>query len=123
MTEKYTLIGNLSQVIIKGSDDKALRYTVSSGNWSKRTKDSELKPFRFSMEITSRDEEYNPIVSSAPVTMSIAVRGEEREDGTTLIYDIEEDQTVDYIYDLHGRRVMEPQKGGIYIINGKKVVF
>ncbi|WP_146739484.1 hypothetical protein [Pseudoprevotella muciniphila] len=27
------------------------------------------------------------------------------------------------IYDLQGRRVAQPQKGGIYIINGKKVVY
>ena len=26
------------------------------------------------------------------------------------------------IYDIYGRRVTEPVKGGVYIINGKKVV-
>ena len=52
------------------------------------------------------------------------VAGEESEDGSTIIYDVENDvQTVDYIYDLQGRRVLEPQKGGLYIINGKKVIF
>ena len=52
------------------------------------------------------------------------VVGEEGEDGTTQIYDVEVDaeQTFDGIFDLQGRRVLEPQKGGLYIINGKKVV-
>ena len=29
----------------------------------------------------------------------------------------------DFIYDLQGRRVSEPKKGGIYIKNGKKILF
>ena len=53
------------------------------------------------------------------------VIGEESEDETTGIkfYEFDNEQTSDYIYDLHGRRVMEPQKGSIYIVNGKKIVF
>ena len=123
MTERFELIGNLSKVTIKASDDTALRYVVSGGEWSKRTKDSELNPFRFSMELTSRNGS-DPTID-APAMMSIAIRGEQREDGSTFIYDIEMDaqQTVDYIYDLQGRRVLEPQKGNLYIINGKKVIF
>ena len=123
MTERFELIGNLSKVTIKASDDTALRYVVSGGEWSKRTKDSELNPFRFSMELTSRNGS-DPTID-APAMMSIAIRGEQREDGTTLIYDVEMDaqQPVDYIYDLQGRRVLEPEKGNLYIINGKKVIF
>ena len=33
-----------------------------------------------------------------------------------------EDQNSAIIYDLHGRRVENPTKDGIYIVNGKKVV-
>ena len=52
------------------------------------------------------------------------VVGEESEEGTTVIYDVESgEQGVDYIYDLQGRRVVEPKKGGIYIINNQKVIF
>jgi hypothetical protein len=123
MTERFELIGNLSKVTINASDDNALRYVVSGGKWSERTKDSELNPFRFSMELTSRNGS-DPTID-APAMMSIAIRGEQREDGTTLIYDVEMDEveSVDYIFDLQGRRVLEPQKGNLYIINGKKVIF
>ena len=43
------------------------------------------------------------------------------EDGT-LIENAYSEETDDAIYDLMGRRVAEPQKGGIYIMNGRKVV-
>ena len=83
---------------------------------------SSMKPFRMYFEINERAGA--PVKLSSNLSISMRPYGEEQEDGTTLIYDVEyDDETVDYIYDLHGRRVMEPQKGGIYIINGKKVVF
>ena len=44
---------------------------------------------------------------------------------TTGIEDVNTDaiqQHTDVIYDLQGRRVAKPMKGGIYIINGKKVL-
>jgi hypothetical protein len=44
---------------------------------------------------------------------------------TTGIEDVNTDATqqhTDAIYDLQGRRVAKPMKGGIYIINGKKVL-
>ena len=53
--------------------------------------------------------------------------GEEDENGATIIYDVVEDSLNnngnDFIYDLQGRRVSEPKKGGIYIKNGKKILF
>ena len=52
-------------------------------------------------------------------------RSEEDENGATIIYDVVEDSLNgdDFIYDLQGRRVSEPKKGGIYIKNGKKILF
>ena len=41
----------------------------------------------------------------------------------TGIESVGADQQVDFIFDLQGRRVSEPQKGGIYIVNGKKILF
>ncbi|MBQ8366100.1 MAG: hypothetical protein IJX41_09505, partial [Bacteroidaceae bacterium] len=47
-------------------------------------------------------------------------------DSNTVATDIEnieaEEEGTTEIYDLNGRKVAEPVKGGIYIINGKKVV-
>jgi hypothetical protein len=47
------------------------------------------------------------------------------EDLPTGVTDIEitEEKMDNIIYDLHGRRVMEPQNGNLYIINGNKVLF
>ena len=62
--------------------------------------------------------------TSAARAISLRVIGEESADGTTVIYDVENDaQAVDCIYDLQGRRIENPLKGGLYIINGKKVIF
>ena len=84
-----------------------------------------LSPFRVYMSIIAKDG--SPIILNDVAAESISMRviGEENEDGTTFIYDVEMDgeHTSDYIYDLQGRRVLEPQKGGLYIVNGKKVVF
>ena len=43
-------------------------------------------------------------------------------DDETLIEKVNSEEADDVIYDLMGRRVAEPQKGGIYIVGGKKVV-
>lgn len=43
------------------------------------------------------------------------------DDETTGIRSIENGQT-DNVYDLQGRRVTAPTKGGLYIVNGKKIV-
>jgi hypothetical protein len=96
---------------------------TNSGIFAQVPGTSKISEFRVYMTIIAKDG--SPVILNDVAAGAFKMRaiGEENEDGTTLIYDIEEDQTVDYIYDLHGRRVMEPQKGGIYIINGKKVVF
>ena len=46
-------------------------------------------------------------------------------DDTTGIDNVEmpNEQNADYIYDLHGRRVLNPQNGNIYIINNQKIIF
>ena len=118
--EKFEITGTVSKVTINSSED-ALRYVVSRGEWSKRTIPGDVKPFRFYMTLTSRDggTPYAPEAS-----MSIVVRGEERPDGTTLIYDVEAESGIgeDVIFDLQGRRVLEVKNGGLYIKGGKKVL-
>jgi hypothetical protein len=53
---------------------------------------------------------------------SIGIRFD--EGGTTDIKDTEFTiQHSELIYDLMGRRVASPQKGNLYIINGKKVIY
>ena len=71
----------------------------------------------------------SPLSDTAQL-IRMRVVGEELEDGTTFIYDVEVDEElkgengkVKTVYDLQGRRVLEPKKGGLYIINNKKVIF
>ena len=97
------------------------------GMYTLRTNDvwehssSKMKPFRIYFSITQR--EGSPVKIADNLSISMRAIGENNGD-TTVIYDVENDvQSVDYIYDLQGRRVLEPQKGGIYIVNGKKIVF
>lgn len=53
-----------------------------------------------------------------PVKFQIYVDGEE-----TTVEGLENGQlTMDSVYDLGGRKVTKPQRRGLYIINGKKVV-
>ena len=84
--------------------------------------ETSLVPFRLYLTMSNKDG--SPIDVNEFVAQSIRMRlvGEENEDGTTLIYDLEanEEQAVDHIYDLQGRRVQKMEKG-LYIVNGKKV--
>ena len=81
-----------------------------------------LNPFRVMMTLNILEEEYY-IKSAASLSVGARVIGEENEDGTTVIYDVEVDRENDgAIYDLQGRRVLETEKGGIYIKGGKKFI-
>ena len=77
-----------------------------------------LMPFRFYMMLTDSDA---PGQVATFRFVSIRVNGE--ESGTTAIESIEQpiDDEEVIIYDLQGRRVINPTKG-IYIVNGKKMV-
>ena len=67
--------------------------------------------------VTTLDEPYT-FVSAAG---TFEERFEIRFTGTTRITDVEEDAKADEMYDLQGRRIVEPTTG-VYIQNGKKVL-
>ncbi len=109
---------------LTGDNDIPCYAVTPWGTWQKMSQTANLGAFRVFMYIVNKDG--SPVILNDVAAESIRMRviGEENEDGTTTIYDVEADeQSVDYIYDLQGRRVLEPQKGGLYIVNGKKVVF
>ena len=60
-----------------------------------------------------------PSDSQAIRMRSVNANGEE----TTGINGVDAEQADDFIFDLHGRRVLETEKGGIYIKNGKKILY
>ena len=59
-----------------------------------------------------------PTDSQAIRMRSVNANGE----ATTGIDGVDAEQAGEFIFDLQGRRVAEPEKGGIYIINGQKVL-
>ena len=94
-------------------------YAISSdGIWHPMSAGSSLKPFRIYMKIENRDgTPFQP--DTAEVGIRIRVAG---EDNATGIVETEGDNGKAEIYDIAGRRVQNPTKGGVYIINGKKVL-
>ena len=112
--ETFSFIGSYSSV---AEYDAAKRYFVlNDGAWVSM---SEANPFRFYLQIEKRDG------SSFAETQGIRMRSVDMNgiENATGVESVDAEQNVDYIFDVHGRRVVEPQKGGIYIINGVKVIF
>jgi hypothetical protein len=94
-------------------------YAMSGGLFRKAAVDEQiLKPFRFYLMLTD-----NSTPGQALSLRSVAIRFDNEQDGTTAIEKTQTSEEAIVIYDLTGRRVMEPQEGEIYIINGKKVLF
>ena len=114
---QFFFTGNITTL---GKSVLANKYALSGGIWKFGL--SSMKPFRIYIEMSPKAGQ--AWIDPDNFTIGMRVAGEEDETGATIIYDVVNDaQAVDYIYDLQGRRVLEPQKGSLYIINGKKVVF
>ena len=75
-----------------------------------------LNPFRFYLLLTDNDV---PVQVSALKSIGINVDGDETSSISPVQSTIDESHVV---YDLQGRRVDTPSKG-VYIVNGKKVVY
>lgn len=111
-----TMVGNYKKL----SGDEELgpnRWVVSaSGQWIHA---GSMKAFRVFMT-----RELAPGITAASSllnTMRVIIR--EPNGGTTVIEGIEaEGAQVEATYDLQGRSVVNPTKGSIYIVNGKKVI-
>lgn len=80
----------------------------TNGKWGKLKETSTLKPFRLILTIPS---------GAGAVSMRFVK-------GTTVVEEVELDmQQAEAIFDLSGRRVETMTEGGVYIVNGKKVIF
>ena len=123
---QYEIKGVYSKTVSSYLDNGNYVYAINKkGEWQKMGLETSLIPFRLYFTLHKKDG--SPIEFNASGAQSIRMRvvGEETEDGTTLIHDIEmvEKEAEDVIYDLQGRRVLEPKKGCLYIINNQKVIF
>jgi len=111
--EKYTFTGTYSTM---DAATLAGCYALSGGVWQPVAEGTSLGAFRFYLKIENRD-------GNAQATQSIKMRV--IGDDTTEIDNAElenESSAFSAVYDLQGRRVVNPTKG-VYIVNGKKVLF
>lgn len=95
-------------------------YLLSGGEWKSMLADTYLCAFRLGMTITETGDSPYTISPEAMRSIGIRIVGEENEDGTTTIYEVNAENGEGMIFDLSGRRVLETEKG-IYIKDGKKV--
>ena len=96
------------QLAFTGEDGDVLAITIKAAE--------DLEPGNYTIDLKNIE-----LVNPADPKNGILI-----SDNNTVVTDIEnieaEEEGTTVIYDLSGRRVAEPVKGGIYIINGKKVV-
>ena len=91
-------------------------FVLDGGKWEKL---EVVNPFRFYMTIAMRNGEafiYNETVNMRRVD-------ENGNPSLTSVDTVEVDKDAEFIFDLQGRRVITPERGGIYIINGNKVIY
>ena len=114
--QNYVVKGTYTK---KTAEELAGKLAIStSGAWQPLAEGTALNPFRLYLSIENRDNSPLKVETIALSRMRIIERGE-----TTGIEDIapaQQRETV--IFDLSGRRVKQPVKGGVYIVNGKKMI-
>ncbi|MBR3883357.1 MAG: hypothetical protein IKJ31_01175 [Bacteroidaceae bacterium] len=114
---KFDVKGTYTQM--SASDLNGGRVLGLEGDWGILHEDHMLKPFRVYLNVTILDD--SPVVTEMLHSIQFRVIDGDMEGatGVTTPDSVEDD---DVVYDLQGRRVLEP-KNGIYIVNGKKVIF
>ena len=112
--DKYIFTGTYSRM---SSTELTGCYALSGGVWQPIAEGATLGAFRFYLQVESRS-------GSAQAAQSIKMRviGEETDDEATSIDEVESADNEQIVYDLAGRRVANPTKG-VYIVNGKKVLY
>jgi hypothetical protein len=126
-TTKFVFAGSYksrTKAELNGSDDIPCYLLNNSGKMQKIGSNIKVSPFRVYMSIINK--EGSPFILDNLASESIKMRVIGEQDGETTdikYYEYINNQNVDFIYDLQGRRVLEPKKGGIYIINDKKVYY
>ena len=104
----------------KTAEELADKLAIStSGAWQPLAAGTALNPFRLYLSIENLDDSPLKVETSAMSHMRIVEHGE-----TTGVETITPaQQREDVIIHLSGRRVKQPVKGGVYIVDGKKQIF
>lgn len=115
------LVGTLRSTAVNSTSSDGLYY-----NYRYTIKDGDEAPLFYRI-----DDGYTlgagkaylqiPVVWMPAEAKSISLRFD--DGGTTDIDEMESEVTEPVYYDLMGRKVVEPQKGNMYIVNGKKIIF
>jgi hypothetical protein len=119
----YT-IHNITGIYNRMSSNELIGSLAISieGAWQPLSSDSHLNPFRLYMTITNRDDSPVKVEPAALSRVRISVLGEDSETGIEE-FENENSDSQNIILDLSGRRVQNPSKGGVYIINGKVIFY
>lgn len=113
---RFDITGTYNEMTAEELDGSLV--ITSNGSWEQMDPDYTLKPYRLYLTITNSGDSPVEIDQEAMSRISISVLGEET--GVSSIEKGHVEKQV--IYNLHGTRVQNPTKGGVYIVNGKKVV-
>ena len=118
--DTYTFKGSYSMMSSSELPKEEGYYVLNDGAWGCLSAGASLGAFRMYMKIDSRD-------ASAAIADRVVEMRVVGDDVTTGVEDFEKminGQQSTVICDLYGRRItnVEKLKGGIYIINGKKVL-
>lgn len=105
---------------ITGSDFAGKYALTPDGAWMMAGEEHTLGAYRLVMTITDQNGE-PVIIDQTKQSIRIAIRG---EGDLTDLEEVELNTNGEtLIFDLQGRRVTTPTKGGVYIVNGKKIYF
>ena len=113
--QKYEVTGIYD---VKTSAELEGKLAISiDGAWQPLLAGSQLNPYRLYLSITDRNDSPVKVSTVALSRVRIVEQGQ-----FTGVEEVESVSTEHVIYDLSGRRVMQPAKGGVYIKNGKKII-
>jgi hypothetical protein len=128
--EKFSFIGSYTTIDAENLDADNGYFELTTGVW---TIMETINPFRVYMQIENRDGssfDYTTakvlvrrVDEEGNVQEIISISGETVEGELEGEVEEEQSQKEDMIFDLNGRRISEPVKGFIYIINGQKVLY
>ena len=115
--QTFEITGSYSR---KTAEELSGKLAISlSGDWQPLAEGTYLNPFRLYLSISQRNDAPLKVNEAALSRIRIIENGE-----TTGIIALTPDAAQQKgIYDLSGRRIMVPQSGQIYIINGQKTVY
>ena len=117
--EKFTFTGTYNRLSSDELPQGQGYYALSGGIWQPVAENASLGAFRFYLKVESRDG-----LNSNNKAIRMRIIG---EDGTSEISELDlsdNSQQAAVVYDLQGRRINDTSNlKGLYIVNGKKVMF